>query len=79
MNIFTGNIRVYCRIRPIFNAEAKNVVDFIGEDGSLVIVDPLKPQRDGRKVFRFNRVFSPLATQGIVTLHLTIKGVSLAK
>lgn len=58
-----GNIRVYCRIRHIFNAEAKNVVDFIGEDGSLVIVDPSKPHRDGRKVFQFNRVFSPLATQ----------------
>ncbi|KAF8043947.1 hypothetical protein BT93_A2047 [Corymbia citriodora subsp. variegata] len=58
-----GNIRVYCRIRPIFNMEAKNVVDFIGEDGSLVIVDPSKPQRDGRKVFQFNRVFGPLATQ----------------
>ncbi|KAG5552449.1 hypothetical protein RHGRI_010504 [Rhododendron griersonianum] len=58
-----GNIRVYCRIRPAFSAEARNVVDFIGEDGSLVVLDPLKPQKDGRKVFQFNRVFGPTATQ----------------
>ncbi|KAE9455972.1 hypothetical protein C3L33_12127, partial [Rhododendron williamsianum] len=58
-----GNIRVYCRIRPAFSAEARNVVGFIGEDGSLVVLDPLKPQKDGRKVFQFNRVFGPTATQ----------------
>ncbi|KAF7144811.1 hypothetical protein RHSIM_Rhsim04G0102700 [Rhododendron simsii] len=58
-----GNIRVYCRIRPAFSAEARNVVDFIGEDGSLAVLDPLKPQKDGRKVFQFNRVFGPTATQ----------------
>ncbi|KAJ4978704.1 hypothetical protein NE237_009484 [Protea cynaroides] len=58
-----GNIRVYCRIRPTFNAESKGVVDFIGEDGSLVIVDPAKPQRDPEKVFNFNNVYGPTATQ----------------
>ncbi|XP_027174161.1 kinesin-like protein KIN-14L [Coffea eugenioides] len=61
-----GNIRVYCRIRPLFRAEKKSVIDFIGEDGSLVVVDPLKPQKDGRKIFQFNRVFGPAATQGEV-------------
>lgn len=40
------------------------MVDFIGEDGSLVVLDPLKPQKDGRKVFQFNCVFGPTATQG---------------
>lgn len=40
------------------------MVDYIGEDGSLVVLDPLKPQKDGRKVFQFNRVFGPTATQG---------------
>ncbi|XP_043723345.1 kinesin-like protein KIN-14L [Telopea speciosissima] len=58
-----GNIRVYCRIRPTFNAESKGVVDFVGEDGSLVIVDPAKPQRDPEKAFHFNRVYGPTATQ----------------
>ncbi|PHT25476.1 hypothetical protein CQW23_34896 [Capsicum baccatum] len=58
-----GNIRVYCRIRPAFDAEAKIVVDFIGEDGSLVVIVPLKPWKDGRKIFEFNRVFGSSATQ----------------
>ncbi|XP_062117757.1 kinesin-like protein KIN-14L [Humulus lupulus] len=58
-----GNIRVYCRIRPSFNAEATSVIDFIGEDGSLVLLDPSKPGKDGRRVFNFNRVFGPIASQ----------------
>ncbi|KAM3338360.1 kinesin-like protein KIN-14L [Capsicum galapagoense] len=58
-----GNIRVYCRIRPAFDAEAKTVIDFIGEDGSLVVIDPLKPWKDGRKIFEFNRIFGSSATQ----------------
>lgn len=40
------------------------MVDSIGQDGTLVVVDPLKPQKDGRKAFRFDRVFGPAATQG---------------
>ncbi|CAI8613940.1 unnamed protein product [Vicia faba] len=58
-----GNIRVYCRIRPAFSAESKNVVDFIGEDGSLFILDPSKTSKDGRKSFQFNRIFGPTAGQ----------------
>ncbi|KAJ4706370.1 Kinesin-like protein [Melia azedarach] len=58
-----GNIRVYCRIRPAFSAETKNVIEYIGEDGCLVISDPLKLQKDGRKNFQFNHVFGPAATQ----------------
>ncbi|XVE61113.1 hypothetical protein DITRI_Ditri06bG0013700 [Diplodiscus trichospermus] len=58
-----GNIRVFCRIRPAFCAGTRNVIDFIGKDGSLVISDSLKPHKDGRKVFQFNRVFGPSATQ----------------
>ncbi|PON53900.1 Kinesin-like protein [Parasponia andersonii] len=58
-----GNIRVYCRIRPPFNAEAKSVIDFIGEDGSLVLLDPSKSEKDGRRVFNFNKVFGPTASQ----------------
>ncbi|CAI9297716.1 unnamed protein product [Lactuca saligna] len=58
-----GNIRVYCRIRPAFRTNTKNVIDYIGEDGSLVVLDPLKPHKDGKKLFQFNRVFGPTATQ----------------
>ncbi|XP_076908617.1 kinesin-like protein KIN-14L [Bidens hawaiensis] len=58
-----GNIRVYCRIRPAFKSDTKNVIDFIGEDGSLIVMDPSKPIKDGKKLFQFNRVFGPTATQ----------------
>ncbi|PWA37704.1 hypothetical protein CTI12_AA590230 [Artemisia annua] len=61
-----GNIRVYCRIRPAFRTDTKNVIDFIGEDGSLVLLDPLKGYKDGKKLFQFNRVFGPTTTQAEV-------------
>ncbi|KAL0359549.1 UNVERIFIED_CONTAM: Kinesin-like protein KIN-14L [Sesamum angustifolium] len=57
-----GNIRVYCRIKPVLNPEEQNVIDFIGENGSLVVIDP-KPLKDGKKFFQFNRLFGPTATQ----------------
>ncbi|KAL8489514.1 hypothetical protein ACS0TY_025431 [Phlomoides rotata] len=57
-----GNIRVYCRIRPHFGPEVQNVVDFIGQDGSLAVIDP-KLLKDGKKVFQFNHVFGPTSTQ----------------
>lgn len=59
-----GNIRVFCRIRPPSCAGAKNVIDFIGKDGTLVVFDPVKLPKDGRKVFQFNQVFGPSSTQG---------------
>nr|XP_043620174.1 kinesin-like protein KIN-14L [Erigeron canadensis] len=58
-----GNIRVYCRIRPAFRSDTKNVIDFIGDDGSLIVFDPSKPLKDGKKLFQFNRIFGPTATQ----------------
>ncbi|XP_058077418.1 kinesin-like protein KIN-14L [Magnolia sinica] len=58
-----GNIRVYCRIRPAFGIGIRSTVDFIGDNGSLIIVDPLKPQKDSHKFFQFNKVFGPAATQ----------------
>ncbi|KAJ4847412.1 hypothetical protein Tsubulata_016686 [Turnera subulata] len=58
-----GNIRVYCRIRPTSNGKTTNAINFIGEDGSLVVWDPLKPQKEGKKTFQFNRVFGPSVTQ----------------
>ncbi|MQL74811.1 hypothetical protein Taro_007181 [Colocasia esculenta] len=58
-----GNIRVYCRIRPSSNTEAKSAIDLIGDDGSLVIMNPLKMKGDSRKAFQFNKVFGSTATQ----------------
>lgn len=60
-----GNIRVFCRIRPLIDSGAKTSIDYIGNDGSLMVLDPLKPQ-SARKVFQFNKVFCPTATQGLL-------------
>jgi kinesin family member C2/C3 len=54
---------VFCRVRPIFNSTAISSIEYIGEDGSVIVCDPLKPQST-RKVFHFNKVFDPKATQG---------------
>lgn len=60
-----GNIRVFCRIRPLIDSGARTSIDYIGNDGSLMVLDPLKPQ-SARKVFQFNKVFCPTATQGLL-------------
>ncbi|KAF6160192.1 hypothetical protein GIB67_016628, partial [Kingdonia uniflora] len=50
-------------IRPTCSTAAKFSIDSIGDDGSLVLIDPLNPHQDAQKVFHFNRVFRPTATQ----------------
>ncbi|XP_039128906.1 kinesin-like protein KIN-14A [Dioscorea cayenensis subsp. rotundata] len=57
-----GNIRVFCRIRPSFNMEGKSSIDYTGNDGSLIVIDPSNPQST-RKIFHFNKIFGPDATQ----------------
>lgn len=64
---FVGNIRVFCRIRPTFNSTSRSSIEYIGEDGSVMVFDPLKPQST-RKVFQFNKVFGPKATQGKLSI-----------
>ncbi|KAL5700667.1 Kinesin-like protein KIN-14L [Ranunculus cassubicifolius] len=52
-----------CRIRPIVVDEKRNVINHIGDDGFLIVLDPLKPCKDALKIFEFNRVFGPTSTQ----------------
>ena len=55
-----GNIRVYCRVRPISQAEAAegaNSVRFPQDDEITVLAER------GPKTFEFDRVFSPESTQ----------------
>ncbi|KAG0486422.1 hypothetical protein HPP92_008517 [Vanilla planifolia] len=63
-----GNIRVFCRIRPLLPGENKKPAAeiCIGESGELVIVNPFNQGKDGQKVFKFNKVYSATATQGSV-------------
>ncbi|OIS96398.1 kinesin kp1 [Nicotiana attenuata] len=63
-----GNIRVYCRIRPFLRGqkEKQSVVEYIGENGELIVVNPSKQVKEGRRSFKFNKVYSPAATQAEV-------------
>ncbi|KAE8654158.1 Kinesin KP1 [Hibiscus syriacus] len=60
-----GTIRVYCRVRPFLQGQENGqlTVDYIGENGNIMISNPLKQGKDARKVFSFNKVFGPNVTQ----------------
>ncbi|XP_042417366.1 kinesin-like protein KIN-14C isoform X3 [Zingiber officinale] len=60
-----GNIRVYCRIRPFLsdqNAKSTTIYYF-GDNGELLIRNPYKQGKDGHRMFKFNKVFGPTASQ----------------
>lgn len=63
---YTGNIRVYCRIRPFLpgQKEKRTSVEHIGDNGELVVADRSKPGKDGHRLFKFNKVFGSDANQG---------------
>ncbi|KAG5053478.1 hypothetical protein JHK87_005676 [Glycine soja] len=60
-----GAIRVYCRVRPFLPGQSngQSTVDYIGENGNIMIMNPLKEGKDARRVFSFNKVFATSATQ----------------
>ncbi|XP_051151324.1 kinesin-like protein KIN-14J [Andrographis paniculata] len=60
-----GNIRVYCRIRPFLPGQnaKQTTIQYIGDNGELVVINPSKPGKDSHRLFKFNKVFSPAATQ----------------
>lgn len=60
-----GTIRVYCRVRPFLSGQSngQSTVDYIGENGNIMIVNPFKQGRDARRVFTFNKVFATNVTQ----------------
>lgn len=63
-----GNIRVYCRVRPLNADEVAHgetfIASFLDED-TVAITN----QQGVKKVFEFDRVFGPNSTQGKY-LHL---------
>ncbi|KAJ8526924.1 hypothetical protein K7X08_029401 [Anisodus acutangulus] len=60
-----GNIRVYCRIRPFLRGQSQKLttIEYIGENGELVVTNPSKPGKDSHRLFKFNKVFAPAVTQ----------------
>ncbi|KAK6921172.1 Calponin homology domain, partial [Dillenia turbinata] len=63
-----GNIRVYCRVRPFLPGQpAKQMtINVIGENGELALINPSKTGKDSHKMFKFNKVYGPTATQADV-------------
>jgi len=64
--LLVGNIRVYCRIRPFLPSQNDKhpAIEYVGENGELVVVNPLKQGKDSCRLFKFNKVFGPTANQG---------------
>ncbi|XP_022876916.1 kinesin-like protein KIN-14F [Olea europaea var. sylvestris] len=60
-----GTIRVFCRVRPFLPGQFRDqsTVDYIGENGNIMIVSPQKQGKDARKVFTFDKVFGANVTQ----------------
>ncbi|KAK8938740.1 Kinesin-4 [Platanthera zijinensis] len=67
-----GNIRVYCRIRPFLTGQnsKSTTVDHVGENGELVLVNPARQGKDSHRMFKFNKVLGPTATQVSVFLDI---------
>ncbi|GLJ30814.1 hypothetical protein SUGI_0611570 [Cryptomeria japonica] len=65
-----GNIRVYCRVRPFISGESgrHTTIEYIGENGELIIANPNKQGKDSPRMFNFNKVFGSSASQEEVFL-----------
>ncbi|XP_044977014.1 kinesin-like protein KIN-14C [Hordeum vulgare subsp. vulgare] len=63
-----GNIRVYCRVRPFLPGQdgKSTAVDYIGENGEILISNPSKQGKDGYRMFKFNKVFNTHVSQAEV-------------
>uniref|UniRef100_A0A0D9V5J1 Kinesin motor domain-containing protein n=1 Tax=Leersia perrieri TaxID=77586 RepID=A0A0D9V5J1_9ORYZ len=63
-----GNIRVYCRVRPFLPGQDGKLtaVDYIGENGEILISNPSKQGKEGYRMFKFNKVFGTNASQAEV-------------
>ncbi|CAH9084802.1 unnamed protein product [Cuscuta epithymum] len=46
--------------------DRQTIVNYIGENGELIVTNPSKQGREGRRSFKFNKVYAPAATQAQV-------------
>uniref|UniRef100_A0A0D9WR59 Kinesin motor domain-containing protein n=1 Tax=Leersia perrieri TaxID=77586 RepID=A0A0D9WR59_9ORYZ len=60
-----GNIRVHCRIRPFLPGEDQmsTTIDYVGDNGELILANHIKQGKEGKKMFKFNKVLGPSASQ----------------
>ncbi|XP_073295548.1 kinesin-like protein KIN-14K [Primulina huaijiensis] len=63
-----GNIRVYCRVRPFHpgQKQKQSTVEYIGENGEIVVSNPSKQGKEARRSFKFDKIYGPTATQAEV-------------
>lgn len=63
---------MYCRVRPFLSGQSNqhSTVDYIGENGNIMIANPLKQGKEARRVFSFNKVYGTNVTQGILTIKI---------
>ncbi|KAI9174825.1 hypothetical protein LWI28_023215 [Acer negundo] len=63
-----GNIRVYCRVRPFLPGQTKkqSTIEYIGENGEMIVANPAKTGKEGHRMFKFNKIFGPASTQAEV-------------
>lgn len=50
----------------------QSTVDYIGENGNIMIVNPFKQEKDARKIFAFNKVFGQNVSQGMLFFFLSV-------
>jgi len=70
--LFAGNIRVFCRARPLFEDEGPSVVEF-PDDYTISVNTGHESSSNAKKDFEFDRVYGPHVGQGKMILSfLTI-------
>jgi len=70
---------VYCRVRPFLPGQDKKstTIDYMGENGELLITNQFKQGKDGHRMFKFNKVFNPFASQGMFSSDFKLVGYFL--
>lgn len=59
----TGNVKVFCRVRPLFEEEGPDIVEF-PDDNTLRINTEDESLSNPKKDFEFDRVYGPHVGQG---------------
>lgn len=74
--LFAGNIKVFCRTRPLFEDEGSSVVEF-PDDYTIRVNTGDESLSNSKKEFEFDRVYGPHVGQGkMAPFYVTIFGGS---
>lgn len=71
-----GTIRVYCRVRPFLSEQCngQSTVDYIGENGNIMIVNPQKQGKEARTATNICRypTSGQICSRWLQCLHICI-------